>query len=333
MLAIVKEERQVPFAVRERDVPVAAAGEVVVQVRAVGICGTDLPIFAGDRPVPMPLVPGHEFAGDIAEIGPGVQGWKPGDRVSVGLIIGCGRCPECREGRENLCPMISEIGIHRDGAYAEFVAVPEVTLHRLPDRLDYADGASVDPLASIYRGLRRLRIGLTDDVVIVGAGPIGLYALQIVIASGVASASVVVRHRDVRAEWAERLGGTVILEPDSIDELRARTAGRGATLVVEATGAPEVVQTLAHLAAPGATILVAGIHKGPSVIDVGHYVRRELRLTGTFGYSWTDFEASLGLIDRQTVRPVVSHRLPLARIGDGLDLVRRRDAVKVVLEP
>lgn len=333
MLAIVKEERDVPFALREREIPVAAAGEVVVHVRAVGICGTDLPIFAGDRAVPMPLVPGHEFAGDIVDVGPGVLAWQPGDRVSVGLIIGCGRCGDCREGRENLCSTIAEIGIHRDGAYAEFVAVPEVTLHRLPDRLAYSDGASVDPLASIYRGLRRVTIGLTDDVVIVGAGPIGLYALQVVVAAGVASASVVVRHRDVRAEWAERLGGTAVLESDSIEVLRARTAGRGATLVVEATGAPEVVERLAPLAAPGATILVAGIHKRPSAIDLGQFVRRELRLVGTFGYSWSDFEASLGLIDRQTIRSVVSHRLPLSRIGEGLDLVHRRDAVKVILEP
>lgn len=339
MLAVVKEGPGPGFALREVPKPELKPGHVRIRVRAVGICGTDLPIFDGVRRVPYPLIPGHEFAGEIEAVAADVHGWREGDRVAVGLVIGCGECPACRQGEESRCPRITEIGIHINGAFAEYVLAPTSALHRLPDHLGFADGASVDPLASSYRGIRRLAPSPEDEVIIFGLGPIGLYALQAVRAHGVRRVIGVTPRAGLRQQVACTLGADAVIEVEAEGDLveRVRAAGQGAlpSLVIEATGKPDVFADVLRVAATGARVLLLGIFHQPAQFDPAQIIRKELRVEGSFCYNWGDFAASLDLIARGLVRtsPLITHRLPLAHMDQALSLIRRREAIKVILEP
>ncbi len=336
MRAIVKEGPGPGFAWRQVPEPRAEPGSAIVRVRAVGICGSDLPIFAGVRPVPYPLIPGHEFAGEICELGPDAEGWQVGERVAAGLVIGCGHCPYCRRGQEVLCDHLQEIGFHRDGAYAEYVRVPLRNLHRLPPGLSFHQGASADPLASSYHGLRRLNLRPEDAVVLFGDGPIGLYAAQAIRARGV-ERLLVVGHHDRRLAIAAGLGTEVVNShhADPVEAVARFTAGRMADVTVEATGAADALPAVLAATARGGTILLLGIFHSEGSLNPAPIVRHELRLVGSFCYSHEAFAASLELLRQGQVRiePVVSHILPLAEMAQALDLLHRREALKVILEP
>jgi len=339
MLAVVKEGPGPGFALREVPKPELRPGWVRIRVRAVGICGTDIPIFEGLRKVPYPLIPGHEFAGEIEAIGEGVEGRRVGDRVAVGLVIGCGECPACRRGEESLCERITEIGIHIDGAFAEYVLAPARALHALPAHLSFADGASVDPLASSYRGIRRLNLEPRDDVVIFGLGPIGLYALQAVRAHSARHVVAVTPRPGLRSQMARALGADALIISEGCHDLAAAVQsanhGRPPSVVIEATGKPEAVGQALQVAGMGGQVLLLGIFHQQAACDPAQIIRKELRIFGSFCYNWDDFQASLDLIARGLVRaaPLITHRLPLARIGDALSLILKREAVKVILEP
>ncbi len=339
MLAVVKEGPGPGFALRDVPKPEPKPGWVRVRVRAVGICGTDIPIFEGVRKVPYPLIPGHEFAGEIDALGPGVHGWREGDRVAVGLVIGCGECPACRRGEESRCERITEIGIHINGAFAEYVLAPAKVLHALPAHLSYADGASVDPLASSYRGIRRLALQPSDDVAIFGLGPIGLYALQAVRAHGVRRVIAITPRPGLRADLARALGADAVLAAedcaDLVEGVRAANDGHLPSVVIEAAGKPAVVADVVRVAAIGARILLLGIFHQPATFEPAQVIRKELAVFGSFCYNWDDFAASLDLLARGLVQtaPVITHCLPLSQMGEALAAIHRREAVKVILEP
>ena len=338
MLAVVKEGPGQGFALRDLPIPKLLPGSVLVRVGAVGICGSDIPIFNGIRQVQYPLVLGHEFSGEIAAVAGDVSGWETGERVAVSMVIGCGQCPMCRRGDENLCADLKEIGIHLDGAYAEYVRVPVKCLHRIPDSISYVDGATVDPLASAYRGIRRISPQPSDHVVIFGPGPIGLYAMQAVRVSGVASITVVGQHAGLRMNAALTLGADLVEESprqDITSAIPAITGGSMASLVVEATGKSNVFDQILSICAMDARVLILGIFHENACFTPAKLVRGELRVEGSFCYNWTDFEMSLGLIRRGLVsnRHLITHTLPLDQIGQALDIISRHEAIKVILQP
>lgn len=338
MLAVVKTGPGPGFVVQSAPEPTLLPGWVLIRVRAVGICGTDLPIFEGVRAVPYPLIPGHEFAGDIVAVAEDVTEWQVGDRVAAGLVIGCGRCSMCRQGQENLCPDIREIGIHINGAFAEYVRAPASSLHRLPETMSYIDGASIDPVASTYRGIRRLAPQPHEHVVIFGVGPIALYALQSIRAAGVATLTVIARQAGLRTQTALALGADCVIESEHEDpaaRVAEITHGMMADLVIEATGNPDVLNLLSIVCRPQARILLSGIFHHHAPFNPAPIVRRELRIEGTFCYNWMDFALSRDLIATGRVSPqrLVTHVLPLAAIGEGLTLLHQRAAVKVILTP
>ena len=339
MQAVVKESAEIDFVFKSVPVPTPKDDEVLIQVKAVGLCGTDLPIFKGVRPVTYPLIPGHEFAGVVTAAGEAVTDFAVGDRVAPGLVVHCGRCDFCRRGMESLCDRIYEIGIHTDGAFAEYVVAPQKTLHRLPDALSFEQGAAVDPIASAYRPVRKAAIGSQDTVVIFGPGPIGLYALQIALAEGARRVAVVGAAGDRgRLELAHRLGAELTVDASvqsPVEAVRQWTTGRMADVVVEATGVAEVASTCLACLRKAGRLSLAGIFHRPSTLDLGDVVRREIRITGSICYTWLDFQASLELVTqgRVQVEPLLSHRLPLSQMGTALDLARRRESVKIILYP
>jgi L-iditol 2-dehydrogenase len=336
--AIVKEGPGPGFALREVPKPQSVAGTVIVQVKAVGICGTDIPIFDGVRPVPYPLIPGHEFAGVVTELGPDVEGWHVGDRVSIDLVKGCAHCRFCRIGDESLCDELTEIGIDVNGAYAEYVAVPVSCLHHLPQEMPFEVGASVDPLASAYRGVRKVAVSSEDIVVIFGSGPIGLYALQSSIARGARMTIVVDKIRGRRLEVANLLGADHVFcsaEEDPGTAIARCTDGQMASVVIEATGSAQVLPAVIDAAAKGARIALLGIFHQPATFEVRQIVRRELQIMGSFCYSWDDFEESLRLLadGKVATERMITHVLPLEKMEQALALMRSGEAIKVILKP
>ena len=339
MLAVVKEDCETDFVFKDVDIPEPGLNEVLVKVEAVGICGTDLPIFKGIRPVRYPMIPGHEFAGVIVKAGSAVAGFAEGDRVVPGLVVHCGKCRYCRQGLESLCDRIYEIGIHGNGAFAEYVVAPEKTLHRLPGGMNFNQGAAIDPLASAYRPVRKARISSSDVVVIYGPGPIGLFALQVARAEGAAKIIVIgADGDDHRLALAQRLGADRTVnsrEDDPVEAVREITAGDMADVVVEATGVPAVVEPCVNSLKKNGRLSLAGIFHAPVPVSLGDIVRRELNLTGSICYTWMDFQACIDLVasGKVAVEPMISHEFPLKQMGQALQIAYRRESIKILLHP
>ncbi|MBI9083451.1 MAG: alcohol dehydrogenase catalytic domain-containing protein [Desulfobacterales bacterium] len=339
MQAVVKESAGVDFVLKQVPIPTPKADEVLIRVEAVGLCGTDLPIFKGVRPVAYPLIPGHEFAGTVVGAGNHVADFKEGDRVVPGLVVHCGRCDYCRRGLESLCDGIYEIGIHTDGAFAQYVVAPEKTLHRLPNGLTFEQGASIDPIASAYRPVKKAAVGSGDTVVIFGPGPIGLYALQIVLAEGAQQVAVVGTGDDAqRLALARRLGADLTVDASvesPAEAIGAWTGGRMADVVIEATGVAEVPGFCLGCLKKAGRLSLAGIFHRNSSINLGDVVRREIAITGSICYTWLDFQACLDLVTRGRVRvePLISHRMPLDQMAAALEIAERRESVKIIFFP
>ncbi|MDR7481528.1 MAG: alcohol dehydrogenase catalytic domain-containing protein [Armatimonadota bacterium] len=333
MLVVVKEREGPGFALRTVPVPVPPPGWVRVRVRAAGICGSDLPIFDGRRRVPLPLIPGHEVTGEVERLGPGVDGWTPGDRVAVGMVVACGRCTACAAAQPELCDALVELGIDAPGGFADYMVAPAANLHRLPAGLSFVEATAADPLASTLHGLAPAQITPDDVVAVFGLGAIGLYAVQVARSAG-ARRVVALGRRDDALQLARELGAEAVdlRGRDAPAAVRALAPG-GASVVVEATGAPAVASQAVASAAKGARVVVLGVFYEPVPMDLGALVRRELRVFGRLCYTWDEYEQALALLASGRIRPLVSHTFPLSEISRALDLLRSRGTIKVVVEP
>jgi L-iditol 2-dehydrogenase len=329
--------REMPL--EERADPVPASGTVVVAIRASGICGSDVHGFLGATGRRRPgIVMGHEAAGDVIEVGPGVTSVRAGDRVVLKSILVCGECDRCRSGKPNLCAERQGMGMHFDGAYAELIAVPEKLLVPLPDTLNYEEGAIVEPLAVAMHAVSITPFSPMDFVVVVGAGPIGLLTLLAARLRG--AGSIVVTDRNPhRLEVARLLGAELTVDVESTDPVAAvmaATGGRGADVVFEAVGINATVAQSLAVARAGAQVTLIG-NSAPLVeLPMQDLVTRELTLRGSYGFCDEFEQAADALAARSIdVRPLIELVAPLE---DGPDLFRQlgeghMDAVKVMLAP
>jgi 2-desacetyl-2-hydroxyethyl bacteriochlorophyllide A dehydrogenase len=322
-----------PGSFRVTDVPdpTPQAGQVVVGVECCGICGTDLHILAGEfPPTPYPIIPGHEFAGTVVACGADVRPDLPvGARVAVDPSLYCGYCRKCRAGRDNLCENWAAIGDTVNGAFAEFVAVPAVNAYRLPDHLDAQYGAMAEPLACAVHGIRRLGPVSGDPVVVIGAGTMGLMMLQLLLHAGAGPVAVVDRVSE-RLEVARKLGAAqAVTDAGALDEARFGVA-------VDATGAPEAIETAIGLLDRGGRMLVFGVSPAEAAIRVSPFrvYNDEITITGSmailrsFGQA-VDLLAS-GAVDP---RPLLGEPLPLERWGEAVDRVRSGQGIKWHIRP
>jgi len=310
--------------VEERPDPGApAAGEVLIRPAAVGICGSEVEGYLGHmgNRTP-PLVMGHEFAGVVVAAGEGAGRWE-GARVAVNPLAGCGHCRLCAAGRENLCTRRTLIGIHRPGAFADLVRAPAANLRALPDAMTARTGALVEPLAN---GVHAVRLGLAGEPVqralVIGAGTIGLMALQAALLSGISHVAVLEPH-DERRERALALGAhEAFADAEAAgDALREATDGLGADLTLDAVGA-EVTRRLAvTLVAPGARAVCIGLAADDTTLAFHDIVRGQIAIQGSYAYTMADFEQALQWLadDRVSVGELAAVR-PLE---DGPDAFAR----------
>jgi L-iditol 2-dehydrogenase len=322
--------------------PQPESGQVLVRVKAAGICGSDLHIRAWDTQVPMnpPMVVGHEFSGVIDEIGEGVEGWQLGDRVTAEPSYSvCGHCLWCQAGTYNLCPERRISGFWADGAFAEWVRVPARRLYRLPENASFYEGAMVEPLACCVHAVIELTgIDAGDRVVITGPGTIGLLAMQVARACG-GRVTVIGTETDAsRLEIARELGAEDTLtigEVDPVAEMLDRTGGVGADVVIECSGAAPAVATGLLIARKGGKYTQIGLPGRPVPVDMDKIALKELRVTGSYAQKASAWRRSLELMAGGEIRltPLIGAVLPLSEWEEGYARMERKEGLKVLLEP
>jgi L-iditol 2-dehydrogenase len=332
------------FAIRDVPDPVAGEGEVLVAVKACGICGSDVHGMDGStgrrRP---PIVMGHEAAGVVASTGPGVSGWAPGDRVTFDSTVSCGACWHCRRGEINLCDNRRVLGVsceeyRRDGAFAGLVAVPAHILYRIPDALAFEHAAMVEAVSIAFHAVRRTPLPLGASVAVVGAGMIGQLVIQAARLAG-CGRLVAVDPDPARRALAARSGADVIVDPaagDAAARVREATGGRGADAVFEVVGAAEPFQTALAAARKGGVVTLVGNLAVRVELPLQAVVTRELSLLGSCASSG-EYPACLEMLARGRidVRPLLSAVAPLDEGPAWFDRLYRREPglMKVVLRP
>jgi L-iditol 2-dehydrogenase len=331
--------------VEDASEPVPAPGEVKIRVRNCSTCGTDVKIFKhGHHHIRPPRVMGHEIAGEITEVGAGVTGWSPGDRVQVIAAIPCGHCEECRRGHMTVCPNQESMGYHYDGGFAEYTIVPATVLavdglNRIPDDLGFAEASVAEPLACVLNGQQLARVGTGDDVVVIGAGPIGCLHVRLARSRGAGRVFLADLNGDRLAMSAERVRpDAAIPGAELVDEVLKLTDGRGADVVVTAAASGAAQEQALQMAArQGRVSFFGGLPKDDPVIacdsNLVHY--RELTIVGANGSSPGHNAHALELISSGAVpvADLITHRLPLAEVLEGIDIVGRGTAIKVTIEP
>ncbi|HEX2440202.1 MAG TPA: alcohol dehydrogenase catalytic domain-containing protein [Methylomirabilota bacterium] len=313
--------------------PEPGPGDVLVRVAMAGLCGTDYGIWAGERPVGYPLILGHEFVGRVEAVGADVRRVRPGERVVIEPNYSCGSCALCREGNRNLCLSRTAIGIDVDGCLAELARVPERCCWPAPASVADEDLLMTEPLAVVVRAVARAGVHAGESVAVVGAGTLGLLALQVLLGKG---ARVMVVSRTARRfALARQLGATATqLAGDGPLDAAARAfSGReGVGAVVETAGTQEAVSHALALVRPGGRIVLTGLPHEPTPVAFFSVVRREVTLIGSMIYQ-DEFPEAMQLVANGTVRtrPLVTHRFELAAIGEAFAAHQRPDAIKVAV--
>jgi 2-desacetyl-2-hydroxyethyl bacteriochlorophyllide A dehydrogenase len=272
-------------------------GQVQIRVSHCGICGTDLHIFHGkmDHRVTFPQIIGHEMSGAVTAVGEGVQGWKPGDRVTVRPLDPCGKCPACRNGHSHICMNLKFIGIDSPGAMQGLWTVPAQTLHRLPPGLSFEHAALIEPVAVACHDVRIGEVKAGEFAVVLGAGPIGMLIGLVAKASG---AQVLLSELNpFRIGLAKQLGLDA-MDPRTLDlvaQVNERTGGAGADVVFEVSGAAAGAELMTRLPRVRGRMVMVAIHSQPVPVDLFRFFWRELKLSGARVYEAQDFERAIEL--------------------------------------
>jgi len=346
MKAIVKVDKRLECVVQEMEIPKPKPDEALMKVNAAGLCGTDVAIrnnsFMGRHgEVKLPLIPGHEFCGEVVEVGSQVRKVNIGDRVTSSGIKGCGKCYACKTGMYNRCHAWDHVGIDTAGCFAEYVAVSEDILFKVPDSIPSEEAAVLEPITTAVRAFRTNDIKPGSFIVVLGPGPFGLFILQAALASGPSHVLMVGLSTDEqRLELAKKLGASEIIKGDIVDPVQRTdelTKGRGADLVIEATGRVNAVTQAIEMIGPGGLCLMGGSgFLGQSVsFKPWNVVRDEKRLKGLQGFTWADYLLALDLysLGRIKIKPVISHTFKLSDINQACDLAEQKKAIKIVLLP
>jgi L-iditol 2-dehydrogenase len=329
--------------IEELPVPAPGEGEVLLGVKAVGVCGSDIHNYAeggiGDAVLTAPLVPGHEFAAVVEEVGPGVTSVKRGERVAVEPGRSCGVCEQCLHGHPNLCPNIRFCSTPPyDGAMRQFMTYPAEYLFPLPPNVDYAEGAVLEPLGVAIHSSDLGKVRAADTVAVLGSGPIGLLVIQLARLTG-ATEVFATDLLPYRLEAARRCGATVTInaaENDPAVEILQMTGGRGVDVAFEAAGAQETPQQAAEVARPGGRVVIIGIPSEDRMVLKASTVRRKgltIKLVRRMKHTYPRAIAlvSRGLVD---VGSLVTHRFPLVETARAFELVRNYadGVIKAVIE-
>jgi len=319
--------------------PQAIPGHVVIEVKAAGVCGTDLHIYHDEYPVEPPVILGHELAGVVAQVGEGVSNCRPGDRVtSETFFYYCERCVHCRNGFPNMCASRKSIGSGVNGAFARYVLVPARNVHLLPPNVDELSGALTEPLACCVHALSTTRVDPADTVVVSGPGAVGLLMAQVVKAAGAKVALLGANSDGARLEMARTLGVDLTVNVQAEDPkkiIHDMTGGLGADVVFECAGVGTSAQTCLDLVRRCGRYSQVGLFGKSISWPLDQLVMKELLMNGSFSHIPSSWPRALKLMASGQVqtRPLVSQVLPISVWQRAFDVFERREGFKIVLMP
>ncbi|MBE0478178.1 zinc-dependent alcohol dehydrogenase family protein [Candidatus Aerophobetes bacterium] len=324
--------------VEEVDVPEINSREVLINVKYCGICGTDLHIRNGIYSSEyFPLIAGHEFTGEVVEVGNEVKNLKVGDRVTVDENIGCGVCYFCKHNQKLMCEKINQIGIHSNGAFAEYVKAPADLVFKLPENISHKDGTFIEPLTCIIHANERMNIQLGSSIAIIGAGPIGLIHLQIANLRG-ACPVIISEVNEHRLEVAQKLGADFVVDAKDKDlalEIRRITYNRGVDFVVEAAGNPLTYQQAMEIVRPGGEILAFGLCSAKDTFPLSPFkvTISELRISGSVAGSYATWLQAIALLSyhRFDPAPLISRVVSLDELPKTFEEIEKNQNLLKVL--
>lgn len=332
MKALIKKEAAPGLWLEDVPEPTAGPHDVIVKVHKAAICGTDMHIYKWDKwaqeTIPLGLTAGHEFMGEIVELGTDVTGFLVGQRVTAEGHLYCGRCRPCRDGNAHLCVELQAIGRNVNGCYAEYIRVPAQNVFPLPDSIPDDIGALCDPLGNaVYSALLVDFIG--DDILITGAGPIGCMAAAICRMGG-ARRIVVTDRNDKRLALAKQMGATHTVNIDN----QSLEVGEGFPTALEMSGSPEALNTIIDAALPGGHVALLGILPDGAGINWHGMMFKGLNFQGIYGRKMfgTWYKLIHLLETGLDIRPVITHRFPLDQYEQGFDAMISGESGKVILD-
>lgn len=339
MKALVKSKKEQGLWMQDVPVPELGPNDVLIRVRKAAICGTDIHIFSWDewsqKTVPVPLTVGHEFTGEVAQIGSAVTGFQKGDRVSAEGHITCGHCRNCRAGKRHLCRNTKGIGVHRDGAFAEYVSMPAVNVFRVPASVPDEIAAFFDPLGNaVHTALSFDLVG--EDVLITGAGPIGCMAAAV--ARHVGARYVVVTDvNDYRLGLAAKMGATraINVQKTSLQDVMADLGmTEGFDVGMEMSGNGDALRSMLAGMNHGGRVAILGIPPKEVSIDWNQVIFKGLILKGIYGREMfeTWYKMAAMLTSGLDVSTVVTHRFPAEKFQDAFQAMKTGQSGKVVLD-
>jgi len=342
MKAIVKyEDTAGAVKMMDRPKPEIAANDVLVGIKATGICYSDMSIVKGEykgrKPVPIPVILGHEASGIVSEIGKNVKGLRPGDRVAFEPLNGCGHCPDCKKGFKNMCTDWSHVGITCDGTFAEFVAVPELLVHRLGPGISFADAAVLEPLSLVVRSLEHVAPVAGESAVIIGPGSVGLLHLQALKSSGIDKVIVIGIDKDKnRFEIAESLGATRVVSVQKEDPVKAvmeATGGQGADIVVETANHPSVWDIILDVVAARGRISAFGLYPEAKIKPIT-LLRKGATIYGDVALLPRHFIRAINWLETKKVsgEKLITKRFPLDQVSEAFQTFYSGETVKVLFE-
>ncbi|MCL2813683.1 MAG: alcohol dehydrogenase catalytic domain-containing protein [Oscillospiraceae bacterium] len=325
----------------EIPVPEIKAGEALVKVKAASICHSDLDIIEGRRvhSIKLPVVLGHEFAGVVEETGSGVTGLAKGQKVACECIVWCGECRTCRNGETSCCKNFDELGTMRNGGFAEYAAVPAKMLHPV-NNLTFEEASNMEPAGNGCHAAQAASIREGDIVVVVGPGPIGLYAMQFASLYN-PEKLIMVGTRENRLEAARKLGATHAIninECDAHKTVMELTKGKGADRVLQCATTDEAVRFAFGVMGSNSVLAIEGYGKGePIPVDFGDFIKKPMTITGVSGVAHQNFIDAVAAAEAGKIKfePVITHRFTLDEIEKGFAAARDRskNAIKIVIFP
>jgi (R,R)-butanediol dehydrogenase/meso-butanediol dehydrogenase/diacetyl reductase len=306
--------------------PLLATGEVRLRVKASGLCHTDFneyingPLYVAAAPHPrtgrsIPLILGHEFSGEVLEIGPKVTRLKPGDRVAVNAVDCCRMCEFCQRGLFIQCTSAATIGFARDGGYAEHAVVPADCCHVLRSRVSYSAAALIEPLSVALHSIRRAKVEVGSRVAVVGGGTIGLCTLQALRACGVVDVFVIERS-EAKRRYAEELGASEFIHAGRYDPKEAifgRTGGIGVDFAFECVGSGTALESALAVTRPGGTVCLSGVIPEPILFNWNDVLSKEKSIVTTIAYD-DEFPMVIAMLNDGRLRgePMITQRFPLS---------------------
>jgi threonine dehydrogenase-like Zn-dependent dehydrogenase len=321
--------------------PQPGPGQILVQIKATGICYTDVSIlnnkYKGRKPVPIPVIMGHEGAGVIAELGPGVKDLTVGDRIGMEVLSGCGKCLQCQRGFKNMCQDWEHLGITCHGTFAEYVVLPANLAHKLPDEVDFAEAAFLEPLSLVVRSLEHSKPMVGETVAILGPGSLGMFHLQAYKAAGASKVIMVGLDQDrERFEVARELGADHLLNLSQQDPVKAileYTDGQGADIVVETANSPKATQMAFDLAAPRGRVILFGLYPEATFSPV-QMLRKGLTVIGDVALVPRQFLMAMNWVKsgKVSVQKMITKRFSLDQAREAFEAGRQGTTVKVLFE-